>query len=260
MKGSNWGWDIMNSILEVKKLIIKYDKVEAVNDISFTVDKGDFIGIVGPNGSGKTTLIKGLIGLIPVAEGSIKYTKEESQNIVGYLPQRTSVNDRIFPAKVFEIISTGLLINKKEPRRISKSDLYKADEIMKKLDIHNLKNEKMGKLSGGQQQRVLLARAMVSSPQILFLDEPTAALDPKIREEFYKLLSDLSETENTTIILVSHDIGSVGRFTKKMMYLDKELIFYGSYDEFCSSQKMTEYFGSLAQHQFCWRHRNENND
>jgi zinc transport system ATP-binding protein len=111
-------------------------------------------------------------------------------------------------------------------------------------------------LSGGQQQRVLLARAMVSSPKLLVLDEPTSALDPSIREGFYELLTTLNKDDNVTILLVTHDIATVGKYTNKMLYLDRKLHFYGDYEEFCKSKRMTEYFGNITQHQICWRHMN----
>ena len=94
----------------------------------------------------------------------------------------------------------------------------------------------------------------MNSPKMLILDEPTSALDPQIREEFYEIISDLNTADNVTIMLVSHDVGSIGKYTKKMLYLDRKLVFYGGYDEFCKSEEMTKYFGFFAQHQFCWRH------
>ena len=125
---------------------------------------------------------------------------------------------------------------------------------MKLLNIEDLKNKKIGDLSGGQQQRVLLARALVSNPKLLILDEPTSALDPKIRNEFYELLKELNETLKVTIVLISHDIGTIGKYASRLIYLDKTLVFDGTFDEFCHSTDMTEYFGYFSQHQICWRH------
>lgn len=245
----------MNNIISVKDLKMRYGKHEVLNNISFDVEKGDYIGVVGPNGSGKTTLMKGILGLLLPSEGEIEFKNElKEKNFIGYLPQKPVSNDKLFPAKVKEIISTGLLVYKKNPKIILKSDYEKIEQIMHKLKIYALKDKKIGNLSGGQQQRVLLARALVCTPRVLILDEPTSALDPQIRDEFYDLIDDLNKKDKVTIMIVSHDVSSIGKYTKKMLYLDKRLIFYGTYKEFCESKDMTEYFGFLGQHQFCWRH------
>ncbi|HEY9059450.1 MAG TPA: metal ABC transporter ATP-binding protein [Pseudobacteroides sp.] len=245
----------MNNILSVQNLTMKYGRNEVLSSISFEVEAGDYIGIVGPNGSGKTTLMKGLLGLLLPSEGKIQFgDNANGRSFIGYLPQKAVMNDRLFPAKVKEIVSIGLLGNKKMPKVITKKDIEKIDIILEKLKISDLKDKKIGDLSGGQQQRVLLARAMVSSPQMLILDEPTSALDPKIREEFYEMISSLNKDDGVTVLLVSHDVGSIGKYTRKMLYLDRRMVFYGSYAEFCKSKEMTEYFGFFAQHHFCWRH------
>lgn len=223
--------------------------------MNFAVESGDYIGIVGPNGSGKTTLMKGLLGLLPFSEGQIRYTEtQKGLQLFGYLPQKILVGDRLFPAKVQEIVGIGLMGTKAFPKIINKDDKKRIDAILDRLSILHLKNKRLSDLSGGQQQRVLLARAMVNSPKMLILDEPTSALDPKVREDFYMLIGELNRKEGTTILLVSHDIGSIGKYTKKMMYLDRKLVFFGDYDAFCKSPDMTAYFGHSAQHQFCWRH------
>jgi len=240
-------------MIELKNVNISYGKNIILENISFKVLKGEYIGIVGPNGSGKSTLIKAIAGILPY-NGEIKF----GENIkIGYLQQNLTKNDVLFPAKVSEIVAAGLLVNKKFPRRYTKEDYEKIDEILKKLNIYNLKDEKILNLSGGQQQRVLLARALVSNPNLLILDEPTSALDPKVRNEFYEILNKIHTEENVTILFISHDIGSIGKHTNKMMYLDRKIIFYDTYDKFCKSDTMTAYFGYVSQHQFCWRHTDD---
>lgn len=247
----------METLFSVRKLHFKYGRSEVLSDVSFDVFKGDYIGIVGPNGSGKTTLVKSVLGLLPYKIGEIKFNSDRRINdIVGYLPQKTFINGSIFPAKVKEIVALGLLCGKKPPRFFSSAEKKKVDEVLSRMGILNLKDRKIGDLSGGQQQRVLLARATVNSPKLLILDEPTNALDPKMREEFYGLVREMNEVQNVTVLLVSHDIGSVGKYTKKIMYIDRELIFFGDYTKFCESEDMTEYFGLSTQHQVCWRHKN----
>lgn len=248
----------MNSILSVENVTLKYGRHEVLSNISFVAEAGDYIGIVGPNGSGKSTLMKAILGLHPFSEGKIEFKNGlKDSRFVGYLPQKAVTGDRVFPATVREIVSMGLLARKKDPKFLSKSDYTRIDEILEKLKITELRQKKIGNLSGGQQQRVLLARALVSSPGLLILDEPTSALDPRIREDFYGILKELNEKDGVTILLVSHDMASIGQYTKKMLYLDGRLIFFGSYEEFCKSPDMTAYFGHLSQHQFCWRHQDE---
>ncbi len=242
----------MNKNIEVKNLSVSYGNSEVLKNISFSINEGDYIGIVGPNGAGKSTLIKALLNLVTENTGEVNYYVDKK--FIGYLPQITEASHKMFPASVFEVISTGLLLRKSFPKLITKEDKKKVEESLKLLNIEDLSHKKIGDLSGGQQQRVLLARALVSNPKLLILDEPTSALDPKIRNEFYELLKELNETLKVTIVLISHDIGTIGKYASRLIYLDKTLIFDGTFDEFCHSNDMTEYFGHLSQHQICWRH------
>lgn len=246
----------MSKIMEVRSLNAGYGKFKALTDISFKVEKGDYIGVVGPNGSGKTTLIKSLLGLMTPISGEIEFfnSLEKNRTHIGYLPQKAISSDRIFPAKVKEIVSIGLLNQREKRFYLTYQEKKLVEEILEKLNIYELKDKKIGNLSGGQQQRVLLARAMVNNPELLILDEPTSALDPQVREDFYLLLQQLNEVEKTTILLVSHDVGSIGKYTNKMLYLDQRLVFFGDYKDFCASKDMTAYFGFQSQHKICWRH------
>lgn len=242
----------MKKIMEIRDLNVSYGKTEVLNNISFDIIEGDYIGIVGPNGAGKSTLIKALLNLLNPDSGEVIYNIDKS--FVGYLPQITEKNHKLFPASVFEVVSTGLILKKSFPKFLNKEDKKKVDESLRLLSIEDLGHKKIGDLSGGQQQRVLLARALVSNPKLLILDEPTSALDPKIRNEFYELLKNLNENLKVTIVLISHDMGTIGKYASKLVYLDKTLIFNGNFKEFCESNQMTEYFGYISQHQMCWRH------
>lgn len=246
-----------NKVLSVENVTLKYGKHSVLENLNFQVNQGDYVGIVGPNGSGKTTLMKALLGLHEKSEGRIDFHGQGKDFKLGYLPQNAITTDRIFPAKVHEIVALGMTTNKIGIKRLTKDEKDDIDRVLDRLNIGDLKNKKIGNLSGGQQQRVLLARALVANPKLLILDEPTSALDPKIREEFYEILNDLNENDQVTILLVSHDIGSIGKYTKKMMYLDRKLVFYGNYEDFCHSEAMTSYFGPMTQHQICWRHSHE---
>ena len=249
-----------NKILKVNNLNVKYGKYTILDSINFSIESGDYVGIVGPNGAGKTTLIKSILGLIPIESGDIINYLAKGATDIGYLAQRTETNHKIFPATVEEVITTGVLSSKTFPKILNKQDRESVDLIINKLNLTELKNKRVGSLSGGEQQRVFLARALVNNPKLLILDEPTTALDPKVREEFYSLLSKLNKEDGITILFISHDIGTIGKYSSKMLYLDKTLIFYGSYKEFCESKNMTDYFGFISQHQFCWRHKDGKNN
>lgn len=235
----------MDKIISLKNVCMAYGRYEVLSDISFDIERGDYVGLIGPNGSGKTTLVKGLLGLMDIKSGEIK--KTQFANKIGYLPQRIINNDNNFPATVYEVVRTGLLRNKKELKS-EKEIQKKVDSSLHRLGITDFKDKKIGDLSGGQQQRVLLARALVSSDSVLILDEPTSALDPSIREEFYSIVEDLNKNDGVTIILVSHDLGSSGKYTNKIVYLNRNLIFAGGYLDFINSEHIDGYLGKCPIH------------
>lgn len=248
----------MKACVVVSELAIKYGRHEVFRDVNLEVSQGDYIGIAGPNGSGKTSLIKALLGIIPPASGSVVVCDSTGGPLpVGYLPQKAMQSDLFFPAQVKEVVALGLLAGKRGARFFTAEDRGKVEDVLRKLGAADLADKKIGSLSGGQQQRVMLARAMVNSPRLLVLDEPTSALDPKVREEFYDLLGRLNREDGVTVMLVSHDMSSMGKYTKKLLYFDRGVVFYGTYDEFCQSESMAQYFGPIAQHQLCWRHGHE---
>jgi len=245
------------TLVEIKDLRVSYNEINALENVSFDINAGDYIGIVGPNGSGKTTLIKAILGLIPF-DGKITFQGKSlkefaSKRHIGYLPQKMTFLDPRFPATAEEIIVSGVYCCKKFPIRIERKDHISAEAAMKILGITDLKDRPIGRLSGGQQQRVLLARALVHAPDILILDEPTVALDPVSREGFYATVTKLNRERNVTVLLISHDSGMVGSYASKLLYLDRRLVFYGSFDEFCTSPSMSSYFGA-SQHIICHRH------
>jgi zinc transport system ATP-binding protein len=247
------------TIVTVNNLSFRYNSMDVLSNISFDVNAGDFIGLVGPNGSGKTTAIKVILGLLKQRNGAVSLFGTNVNNFrdwrkVGYLPQKLTHFNPYFPATVKEIVSSGLFSSKKFPKRIQRSDEALIDEALNMTDVADIRDEMIGELSGGQQQRVLLARAVINRPELLILDEPTTALDPEAREKFFQTIMGLNQTRNMTIILITHDIASIGKYAFKLLYLDKQIIFYGSFEDFCVSEKMTNYFGEFTQHLICHRH------
>jgi len=244
------------SIVEARDLTVAFDHRQVLSGVNFTILQGDYIGLVGPNGSGKSTLIKCMLGLINPSHGGISLFAEapsamKQREKIGYLPQRMDFFNPRFPTTVTEVISQGMIANRRAGERSTGEGIEKVIEL---FDLSKLKNRLIGELSGGQQQRVFIARALVNAPDFLILDEPTSALDPEVRESFFSLLHELNEKKNVTIILVTHDIGSVGQYASKLMYLDKRVVFFGGFDEFCQSENMASFFGSASQHIICHKH------
>jgi len=250
------------SLIAVRDVSVSYGSAPVLQNISFEVERGDYIGIAGPNGSGKSTLIKTLLGLLTPVNGSVELFGEPLEHFntwgrIGYLPQRLEGTRHAFPATVEEIVTTGLLAGKTFPKRLDSTDRRAVETILGQLEIIPLRKHFIGKLSGGQLQRVLLARALVHKPDVLILDEPTVALDPATRDTFYEILREMNKTRAVTILLVTHDTPTIGEFATKLIYLDRQLIFFGTFGEFCESANMTEYFGAQAQHVICHRHPGE---
>ncbi|HEY6837911.1 MAG TPA: metal ABC transporter ATP-binding protein [Geobacteraceae bacterium] len=245
-------------LLTVANLSCSYNGMTVLNNVSFSVQAGDYLGIVGPNGSGKSTLIRAMLGLVPADAGNIclfgtDLARFHEWRKVGYLPQRLRFNPN-FPGTVEEIVRLGLLAGKKFPRGRAGGDAEKVEQTLELMGITPIRKRLIGELSGGQQQRVFLARAVVAGPAMLVLDEPTTALDPETRENFYALVDNLNRELGTTVILVTHDSWSIGRYATRFLYLDKQVIFDGSFEDFCRSPEMTTFFGEYAQHQICHRH------
>ncbi len=248
----------MENILSVKDLSFKYQKVPILKNISFSVQKGDYIALAGPNGAGKTTLIRILLRLEKSSAKIEIFGKNLNDfafwNKVGYLPQKASFINPLFPAKVKEVVSLGILSYKKSPKRINYQDKIRIEEILNLLEIYDLRESLVTDLSGGQQQRVLLARALVSNPEFLILDEPSSGLDTASRKNFFELLRKLNKEEKITIILITHDASDIGKYANKLIYLDRKILFYGLFSDFCKSKDMEKYFGTFSQHLICHQH------
>jgi len=238
----------MDNVIEFKEVNYSYKGKVALEKVSFNLKKGDYLGIIGPNGSGKTTLIKILVGLLTPELGSVKLFGKNIKDFnewqkVGYVAQKAASFDNNYPSSVEEVVSLGLLSEKKFPRFYNKADKEKVLESLKKVGMLEFKNRKIGELSGGQQQRVLIARALVHDPELLVLDEPTVGVDKKTEQNFYKLLRDLNKKENITIIIVSHDISYITKHVNKVACVNRRLLFHGTHEEFCSAGILDEVLG-----------------
>ena len=229
--------------IEVKNLSVYYGQTEALQNASFAIEQGDFVGVVGPNGGGKTTLIKSLLKLLPTVSGSItlfdtSIDEYRQWDRIGYLPQNRSSINSLFPASVAEVVMLGLLSKKTFPRTVTQVDKGTVDIILQTLGIVELKTKMLSELSGGQQQKVLLARALVANPDILIFDEPSTALDPESRESFFRLVKKLNKEDNITIILITHDTSYIKEYANKLVYVDKSIRYFGDSSKFYLDENM----------------------
>jgi zinc transport system ATP-binding protein len=221
------------SYIKCENLILGYEGTVVAGNLSFEVNRGDYLCIVGENGAGKSTLMKTLLGLTPLMGGDIEYGDGLSAHEIGYLPQQTYVQ-KDFPASVWEIVLSGAL-SKCSKRPFFGSEHKKlAEENLKRMGIWNLKKECYRNLSGGQQQRVLLARALCASSKLLVLDEPVTGLDPKVTAEFYQLIKSLND-EGLTIIMVSHDINAAIEYASHILHVEKDQSFIGTTSQYLQS-------------------------
>lgn len=215
-------------VLEMKHVSVSYGDNKVLEDISLAVEKNDFLGIIGPNGGGKSTLLKAILGLVHPDSGVITVlgsTPEKSRRKIGYVPQISSF-DRDFPVSVYEVAMMGRYSNKGLGKYYDRIDKETVLSMLKKVGMGEFINTQIGQLSGGQQQRVMIARALVSKPELLLLDEPTASVDPIMQTGFYELLETLKK--EITIIMVSHDIGAISVVVDKIACLNHKLFYHGS--------------------------------
>ena len=216
----------MEKLIELEHVTAGYDNKVVLKDISLTVWKDDFLGIIGPNGGGKTTLLKVILGLITPKEGEISFYQNEEkvkQLKIGYLPQMSLI-DRKFPISVFEVIASGLASEKPLLHAFSAEQKIQINETIEKMGLGDLRNRSIAELSGGQLQRVLLGRSMVSHPQVLILDEPNSYVDKRFESKFYPLLKEVNK--ESAVILVSHDVGTVLSLVKNIACVNEDLHYH----------------------------------
>ena len=210
-------------VLEVKNLKVSYSNHVALENVSFKVDEGEFICLVGENGSGKSTLVKTIVGLHKEDEGEVDIKISLDQ--VSYLAQ-TNLKDLNFPATAKEIILSGTQKHGKFPFYTKKDkELYK--QVIKELKIEDIQNRRIGDLSGGQKQRVLIARALIREPKLLILDEPSTGLDYNITKELYEILKRLNKEKNITIIMATHDLDEINHENVRIICLAKTVKYDG---------------------------------
>ena len=233
-------------LIEVRDVSFAYADRPVIDDVSLTVAAGDFLGLVGPNGSGKTTLLELMIGLREPDRGSVSLFGEPAhasgeRDRVGFVPQNAGDSAGEMPVTVREVVRMG-----RYPRkllgRFGDADRTAVADAMRRVDITDLAERRVGRLSGGQRQRVFIARALAADADLLALDEPTVGVDAESREAFYTLLGELND-EGIAIILIEHDIGVVTTHASEIACLNRELYFHGDPETFVETNALADAYG-----------------
>ena len=227
------------SLLSFENLSIGYDNNVVLEHLTFQVEKGDYLTIIGENGAGKSTLLKTMLGLLKPIDGDIIFDEEVKKTEIGYLPQQT-LAQRDFPASVWEVVLSGFLSKKGLKPFYSKKEKELANQNIEKMGLVELKKRCYRELSGGQQQRVLLARALCSSDKLLVLDEPVTGLDPRVTSQLYDLVESLNK-EGITVIIISHDL-SVLKYSTKVLHIGSS-VFFGTKEEYLKSENYKNLLG-----------------
>lgn len=230
------------ALIKCENISIGYEGQTVVKDLSFKIEQGDYLCIVGENGSGKSTLVRSLLGLKNVEKGRIIYGDGLKRTEIGYLPQQTDVQ-KDFPASVYEVVRSGRLNSRGFRPFYTAADKKAALEKMELLGIRDLSRQCFRDLSGGQKQRVLLARALCATRSLLLLDEPVTGLDPIVTGEFYQLIRRISRESGIAVVMVSHDIVSAVKDASHILHLQETALFFGTTEEYKKSPVGRRFLG-----------------
>ena len=235
------------AVLAAENLRFTYHGDEVLRGVSFSVDPGEFVALAGPNGSGKSTLLRILLGLLAAESGSVRLLGHAPDDLdhrwrVGYVPQRTTVPDGL-PATVAEAVAAGRLARRGWFRRLRRDDHEAIAHAMESVQVSDLADRRLGELSGGQLQRVLIAKALVTEPELLILDEPVAGVDVDAQARFRDALVHLVDEHGAAVLLVSHEFGAVADDLDRVLVLQRGVsTFAGPPDDLVASG------GSLGGH------------
>ena len=214
------------SIVEIKNVDFAYNGENVLQNVSLTINQNDFIAMIGPNGGGKTTLLKLMLGLLQPDKGDIRIlgrSTQKASSFIGYVPQDVHLN-QTFPITAIDIVLMGKLDPKKRWAKKSVSNRQEAMSALDRLEMATHAEKKIGELSGGQRQRVFIARALVTQPKLMLLDEPTASIDTKGQADFFRLLKELNA--DIAILVVSHDLLVVSRYVKSVACVNRDLHYH----------------------------------
>lgn len=230
----------MKELLTCKNVSFGYENIIAISDVSFSLNEGEYLCVVGENGSGKSTLMKGLLGLLKPLKGELILDEALQKSSIGYLPQQTDLQ-KDFPATVFEVVLSGCLKQRGFLPFYSKKEKETAMKNLKRLGMEEFKFRPYKELSGGQQQRVLIARALCATDRLLILDEPVTGLDPAATMELYQLIKRLNQKYQVAIIMVTHDIKSAVNQADLVLHLGQTQLFFGNVEKYKQSEIGTSF-------------------
>ncbi len=236
----------MTTIVDVTDVTFSYGEESALEDITFSVETGEFLGMIGPNGSGKTTLLHLMLGLLEPDVGEVQLFGQPASEFdaghrIGYVGQRATDRTGAMPATVREVVAMGRTAHAGRSR-LTSEDIAAIEDAVETVDVADLLDRRIDQLSGGQRQRALIARALASEPELLALDEPTAGVDADSRDRFYGLLGELNEA-GITIILIEHDIDVLTSFVGTVACLNRRLYHHGDVHAFLDSEALSEAYG-----------------
>lgn len=215
------------ALIQAEHLTVLREEDAILDNVSFTIHAGEYVGVVGPNGGGKTTLLMILLGLLEPTKGKVRIRGESPHSSralerIGYVPQTFLGRQFTFPVTVEEVVATGL-IHHQFMGFLSPKNWAAVHDMLEEVGMRRFVKRSFHELSGGERQRVIIARALVSKPEILFLDEPLSAVDQPSQTEFYKLLTRLNKDRELTILLISHDLEMVAREASRVLCLNQKL-------------------------------------
>lgn len=226
-----------DSIISMKNISFAYEDKQILENVNLDIKRGSFMGMVGPNGGGKTTLIKLILGQLKPNNGSIELFGQplsafKDWTRISFVSQKANSFNQGFPATVFEVVSMGLTAKIGYFKFLNKSHKPKVLEAIDQVGMGEYAYQNISNLSGGQQQRVFIARALVSEPDLLILDEPTVGVDYQNVDRFYDLLHELNEKKQITLLLVTHDTGAMTEHATDIVCLNKHLHFHGDSEKY----------------------------
>lgn len=236
-------------VLSLEHVEFSYGAAAVLEDITLDVQRGEFLGIVGPNGSGKTTLLQVALGRLKPRRGRVRLFGQDVAGFrewwrIGYVPQKAARFDSRFPATVREVVAAGRFGRAGLGRRLGREDRLAVEEAMAVVGLADLRGRLIGQLSGGQQQRAIIARALAAQPDLLILDEPTTGIDPGSEEAFYSLLRRLNREMGLTLIMVTHDIGVVTAEVNRLACINRRLTYHGDPATFLSGPGLQQLYGT----------------
>lgn len=238
-------------LIALNDVSFSYGSATILKNLTFSVKRGDYLGIIGPNGGGKTTLLKIILGLLDPTAGTVQMFGKDVHSFkeryrIGYVPQRAQEVEKSFPATVEEVVRSGRIARRGLGRRLGKEDSEAIDHAMDLAQVTRYRDVRIGLLSGGERQRVSIARALAGAPDVLILDEPTTGIDIASERAFYDLLGRINKEHHLTIIFVSHDIDVVYHEAQSVLCLNHDMICHGLSSEILKEDVIRRLYGDRA--------------